>query len=149
MKRIYYVNNIRIAEPAKLRFPELSTINELLNEINPRIRTTDELLAAYARSYVLMNCDIEFDYELLEIPSEQIRIYKPNQEWSADLSDCKGLPEQEYEIKLSYPKSIFVQYAGNMTEYDFLPEKEREEQLVYDYIRYYLPLNVTVLREQQ
>lgn len=147
MKRIFHVNNIHVHAETKLRFPELDTINDWLNEINPRSnRTVDELLEAYARSYVLTNCDITFDF--VEMPNSQSQIYRPNYEWSADLADCKGLPEQEYEIKLSYPKAIFVQYDGDMTEYSFLPKKARDEQLVYDHIKYYLPLKVVVLREQ-
>lgn len=145
MKRTFYVNNICIYAETKLSFPALDTINYWLNEINPRrYRTVNELLEAYARSYVLMNCDITFDFE--EIPNEQFQISRPDYEWSADLADCEGLPEQEYEIELSYPKAVYVQYDGNMTEYSFMPKKARDEQLVYDYIRYYLPLKVKVLR---
>lgn len=147
MKRVFYVSNIRVHAETKLRFPDLYTIKCRLNEINPRrYRTVNELLEAYARSYVLMNCDITFDF--VEMPSEQFQIYRPDYEWSADLADCEGLPEQEYEIELSYPKAVYVQYDGDMTEYSFLPKKARDEQLVYDHIRYYLPLKVKVLREQ-
>ena len=145
MKRIFYVSNVCIHAETKLNFPALETINDWLNEISPRNdRTENELLEAYARSYILMNCDITFDFE--EIPNEQFQISRPDYEWSADLADCEGLPEQEYEIKLSYPKSIFIQYDGDMTEYKFLPKKERNEQLVYDYIKYFLPLKVKVIR---
>lgn len=145
MKRIFYVSNVCIHAETKLNFPALETINDWLNEISPRNdRTENELLEAYARSYILMNCDITFDFE--EIPNEQFQISRPDYEWSADLADCDGLPEQEYEIELSYPKSIFMQYDGDITEYSYLPEKERDKQIVYDHIIFYLPLKVKVLR---
>ena len=145
MKRTFYVSNVCIHAETKLNFPALETINDCLNEISPRNdRTENELLEAYARSYILMNCDISFDFE--EIDNDKIQISSPDYEWSADLADCEGLPEQEYEIKLSYPKSLFIQYDGDMTEYKFLPKKERNEQLVYDYIKYFLPLKVKVIR---